>query len=239
MSRMKSSLLNNILFYEILLVFSLTLLSISFVPGLIFLLFTLMTAMILPYIFKAPDFNAIDAIGKKSKIIYDFYVEKITAYQAEEKKKQEEQERVKEQENTSVQESFNTLDINANQQPLDDFRLKKKGKIINVFIFIFGALPLFYTIYVISDLIGINLFDQTSIWILIIGILAVDMFYYLPTFLYYSGNSGKIIIFLLNILVSWTLIGWLLLLFFVISRNNKYRHQNELIHVIKQNNINQ
>jgi len=228
MARIKSSLLDNILFYEILLVLSLTILSISVVPGLFFLFATLITAIILPYIFKDPEFNAIDVIGEKSKAVFHFFSKKIAFYNELEMQKLEQKKQVQEQEN---------VDTSPSYQPINEFKLKKKGRVINICIFIFGALPLFYAIYVISDLMGINLFDETSIWVLITGILAINSFYYLPTFLYYSGNAGKIIVFLLNVLVSWTLIGWSLLLFFVISQNNKYRHQNELIHVMKQYNI--
>lgn len=108
------------------------------------------------------------------------------------------------------------------------FKLRKKGMILNIFLFAIGVVPLFIIINILSEVLHIDITNSDLGALLIVIILAINFIYYIPTFICYSPS--KLLIFILNALVSWTLIGWVILLMYAFSSNRAYRYREEMLH---------
>lgn len=123
-----------------------------------------------------------------------------------------------------------------NTTPHQEFNLNKKGNILNYTLFVLGAVPLIAVLYFLNNFLNLGFAISSSSLVILLPILLLNMIYYIPTLICYSPS--KIFIFILNMLVSWTLIGWVILLFYAKSSNRAYRYQEEMLHYQKNGNRN-
>ena len=122
------------------------------------------------------------------------------------------------------------VETNVNTDAVADepFKIRKKGLVLNFILFLTGVIPLVVIILLVDEFLGLNISSSSSTFLFIMVVLVINFIYYMPTFLCYSPS--KIFIFVLNVLVSWTVIGWVLLLMFAISSNRAYRYREEMLH---------
>lgn len=120
--------------------------------------------------------------------------------------------------------------------PPKEFTLIKKGKILNFILFLIGAVPLIAVLFFLNNYLNLGMAISSSSLFILVPILLFNMIYYLPTLICYSPS--KLFIFILNIFVSWTLIGWIILLFYANSSNRAYRYQEEMLHYQRNANKN-
>lgn len=108
------------------------------------------------------------------------------------------------------------------------FKLRKKGLLLNFSLFLTGMIPLVVIIRLLDEFLELDISSSSSTFLFIMVVLVINFIYYMPTFICYSPS--KIFVFVLNALVSWTVIGWVLLLMFASSSNRAYRYREEMLH---------
>lgn len=116
-----------------------------------------------------------------------------------------------------------------------DFKMKKSGTWINWFIFISGLLMV---LLISSFVFGSQLSNEANggagvLLVLFIVASVINAIYYLPSLIYHASTGGKIVMFIINSLLGITVIGWIFLLVFAISRNSNEKRSQELMHYIK------
>lgn len=230
----------NILFLIMNLALILSTFSHSFYDGLICII---MLALLYNYTFdlsskskqSLADLDCLDLLSLKLDNLFS----KIRRFILEEKvKRNREVEKAK----TTVQDAqFETHDSDSstttykqNSTSHQKFNLLKKGKILNYILFAVGAVPLIAVLYSLNNYLGLDFATSSYSLFILLPILLFNGLYYLPTLICYSPS--KIFIFILNILVSWTLIGWVILLFYANSSNRSYRYQEEMLHYQRNGN---
>ncbi|MFW8053161.1 superinfection immunity protein [Vagococcus fluvialis] len=112
------------------------------------------------------------------------------------------------------------------------FEMTKKGRWINWAIFISGAVVIFFILTILTEL-GFSIGASGSIGAGIAILFLIDAVYFLPSLIYHASTGGKIIMFILNSLFGFTIIGWIILLIIASSRNSKERRAQELMHYVK------
>lgn len=109
------------------------------------------------------------------------------------------------------------------------FELKKHGKTLNRIMFGLG----FIFLLIISSLIFSILDFSLTSGVTVAGLLVLFLFtfiFYLPTFLYHASVSAKFFVFILNMVFGGTILGWIVLLIIVNSKNKEYAFREELLH---------
>lgn len=115
------------------------------------------------------------------------------------------------------------------------FKMEKKGTWINWAIFISGLL----VVLIVSSLIFGSQFSNAieggggAILTLFIISSLINAIYYLPSLIYHASTGGKILMFIINSILGITVIGWIVLLVFALSRNSNEKRAQELMHYIK------
>ena len=61
-----------------------------------------------------------------------------------------------------------------------------------------------------------------------------DLIYFAPTLVYNASFGGKFLMFLVNSLFGFTIIGWIILLIIATSRNRAEKYKQEMLHHVKQ-----
>lgn len=124
--------------------------------------------------------------------------------------------------NSSNDEQVNQATTQYNSS---DYHYRKpiSSTLMNVILFAFLFLP---SLFVLSNFDGI-ISDGIGGYLIILAIS--ECIYLLPTLISHSGR--KFIIWILNILFGWTILGWLILLFLALDGNNKRRMVHSLDHI--------
>lgn len=112
------------------------------------------------------------------------------------------------------------------------FEMKKKGNWINWVIFISGAIVIFFIVTILAEM-GFPIIATGGVGAGLAIIFLIDAIYFLPTLIYHASTGGKIMMFILNSLFGFTIIGWIILLIIATSRNSKERRAQELMHYVK------
>lgn len=167
-----------------------------------------------------------EEITKDRQREYEVRLEKELEMRTEEEAKQQELvtgENVK-YENSSA--ANTSVDITFGGESIT-----KKKSYINFMIVLFGMLPILIVILLLSDS-GYLFIDITGALLLpalIISFLG-SLVYFIPTFM--ARGTGKTIIFIINILFGWSIIGWIICLVWAMNDNSKW----DILQVIQQNN---
>lgn len=114
----------------------------------------------------------------------------------------------------------------------DDFSAVKHGTWINILLLIFGMFPVIMIALKINNITGSSTLGGGYLVIGLIGLVGSAV-YYLPTFIYHASTGGKILMWIFNTVLSWTLIGWILLLVIATSRNKKSVLEQQNLHYLK------
>lgn len=146
---------------------------------------------------------------------------------------------------SSILDTLNPLEkevteVIANERPISnhsvtpDFKMHKKGTWINWGIFLSGLL----VVYIIGTVIlpglgGIFHIGGEAFLVGFIIVSVINAIYYLPSLIYHASTGGKIVMFIINSILGVTVIGWIFLLVFSISRNSNEKRSQELMHYIK------
>ena len=113
----------------------------------------------------------------------------------------------------------------------EHFILQKKGRILN---YIFLGIGFFWTMLLylfFGSILGFASFSASGMTLAVAGFLFFfDFIFYLPALLYHASLGGKIVMFILNALIGGTVIGWIVLLLYTLSRNRQYNYQEEMLH---------
>ncbi|WP_040978379.1 hypothetical protein [Oceanobacillus jeddahense] len=110
---------------------------------------------------------------------------------------------------------------------------------LNILIILFGSIPIIplllflATLGIGSDIITIVRLAVSGLgFIMAIISVIFNAIYYLSTLIYYS--NWKPIILLLNFFISWTILGWFLLLLIAHMSNKSYAEREKLRHDMNQ-----
>ncbi|MEI4342242.1 hypothetical protein [Streptococcus suis] len=114
-------------------------------------------------------------------------------------------------------------------QPLSGFQLKKYGSWLN-FAIIFIDFIFFAIIASAINHASDSMTEGISI-VLLIFCLLLSVFNSIPTLI--SHTRWKYLIFLLNIFLGPTIIGWLVLLIIAISTNNSAKREQEMAYLLR------
>lgn len=157
---------------------------------------------------------------------YEIQLEKELEMRAEEAAKQQElvtDENVKYESSSAASTS---VDITFGGESIT-----KKKSHINTIILFLGMLPILVVVSIIlsSDYFFIDVTGSLLLPTLIISFLS-SMIYYIPTFI--SRGPGKTIIFIINLLFGWSIIGWIICLVWAMNDNSKW----DIMQVMQQNN---
>lgn len=124
---------------------------------------------------------------------------------------------------------YNNSNIKNYNQPLNGFRLQKHGLWLNflliflnflVYLFIVSNIPYFR--YGEGSQLGVVIF-----WVLVFA----STLNLVPTLISHTG--WKYVIFLLNVFIGPTIIGWILLLMLAIATNNGAKREQELNYLLR------
>lgn len=112
-----------------------------------------------------------------------------------------------------------------------EFKVRKSGFSItlNLILFLIIFLPV---LFLGGSLAGSFLGNGIVVFVFFAAIAV--WLYLLPTFISHTGR--KIVIFIFNVLMGWTLIGWIILIFFALSGNKDERHRQELHYMVNRMN---
>ncbi|WP_314208470.1 hypothetical protein, partial [Vagococcus salmoninarum] len=115
------------------------------------------------------------------------------------------------------------------------FKMEKKGTWINWAIFISGLLVILVASSIFFGSQLSSAMDGGSGILLTLFIISslINAIYYLPSLIYHASTGGKILMFIINSILGITVIGWIVLLVFAISRNSNEKRAQELMHYIK------
>lgn len=115
-------------------------------------------------------------------------------------------------------------------EPVDEFSVQKHGNWINYILLFMGTAPI---MLVVTALFGLDNLNGGMMLTLFLVCVIASSIYYLPTLVYHASTSGKIMMWILNTVVSWTFLGWIVLILIATSRNKNAEMQQQNLYYLK------
>lgn len=113
------------------------------------------------------------------------------------------------------------------------FKYKKSGQWVNMLVLGSGLLVFMLILSFLNNLglpFSVAGTGGGFFLILFIG----DLIYFAPTLVYNASFGEKFLMFLVNSLFGFTIIGWIILLIIATSRNRAEKYKQEMLHHVKQ-----
>ena len=108
------------------------------------------------------------------------------------------------------------------------FKIKKTGKWLNIFIVLTDFIFLFTVVSIFQQYAYNSIFISIPFVVVLMILSALNM---LPTLISYT--NWKYLIFILNIFLGPTIIGWLILLLVATSTNNSAKREQEMAYLLR------